>query len=52
MSEESVKNDIKISINYMIPGKYNEKEIIEALNNDIDFVEGQCQLLSACQKKF
>ena len=39
MSEESVKNDIKISINYMIPGKYNEKEIIEALNNDIDFVK-------------
>ena len=34
MSEESVKNDIKISINYMIPGKYTEKEIIEALNND------------------
>jgi len=28
MSEESVKNDIKISINYMIPGKYTEKEII------------------------
>lgn len=39
MSEESVKNDIKISINYMIPGKYTEKEIIEALNNDIDFVK-------------
>jgi len=39
MSEESVKNDIKISINYMIPGKYTEKDIIEALNNDIDFVK-------------